>query len=114
MEVKSWVTSPLTGAKAGRVTISGVAFGGVNAVAGVEVSVDGGKTWQKADFVSPDLGRFAWRQFALTTELKPGGYLLVSRATDSTGKVQPEEFELNGGGYGFNGWRAPGIEITLA
>ena len=30
----------------------------------VEVSSDGGKTWIDAPFVGPDLGRFAWRQFA--------------------------------------------------
>lgn len=114
MDVKSWVTSPLTDAKSGRVTISGVAFGGTNPVAGVEVSVDGGKNWQKAELVGPDLGKFAWRQFALTTDLTAGSYVLVSRATDSAGKAQPEDFEPNGSGYSHNGWRAPGVEITVA
>ncbi|HEX4889035.1 MAG TPA: sulfite oxidase [Alphaproteobacteria bacterium] len=114
MEVKSWITSPLTDGKAGRVTISGVAFGGMNAVKGVEVSTDGGKNWREATFAGPDLGRFAWRQFALSTELKPGSHTLVSRATDSAGKAQPEESALNGGGYGHNGWLAPAVKISLA
>lgn len=114
MDVKSWVTSPLSDGKAGRVTVAGVAFGGMNAVQEVEVSTDGGKNWHKADFVGPDLGRFAWRQFALSTELEPGSYTLVSRATDATGKTQPEEPELNAGGYSHNGWLAPGVKISLA
>jgi sulfite oxidase len=114
MSVKSWVTAPLTEAKSGRVAISGVAFGGMNAVAGVEVSVDGGKSWEKAAFVGPDLGRFAWRQFVLIKELKPGSYSLVSRATDDKGNVQPEETEVNGGGYAQNGWAAPAVQVTVS
>jgi len=114
MNVKSWVTSPLTDAKSGRVQITGVAFGGINAVESVDVSVDGGKTWKKAKFVGPDLGKFAWRQFVLSTELKPGSYNLVSRATDSKGNVQPKDTELNGGGYSHNGWMAPGVKMTVA
>ena len=114
MEVKSWVTSPLADGKAGRAQITGIAFGGMNAVAGVEVSVDGGETWKKAELVGPDLGRFAWRQFVLSTELKPSSYTLVSRATDSTGKIQPKDLEPNGSGYSHNGWLAPGVKVTLA
>jgi sulfite oxidase len=111
--VKSWVTSPLEDGKAGRMQITGVAFGGMNAVAGVEVSTDGGQTWQKAEFVGPDLGRFAWRMFVLPIDLAPGKFTLVSRATDADGNVQPEESEMNGGGYSHNGWRAPAVEITI-
>ncbi|GLS41493.1 sulfite oxidase [Mesorhizobium tianshanense] len=112
--VKSWVTAPLEDSKAGSVQITGVAFGGMNAVASVEVSTDGGQTWQKAEFVGPDLGRFAWRLFVLPVDLAPGTYTLVSRATDSEGNVQPEDTEMNGGGYSHNGWRGPAVEITIA
>ncbi|MDX2265646.1 MAG: sulfite oxidase [Hyphomicrobiales bacterium] len=114
MEVKSWVTVPLGDVKAGRNQISGFAFGGMNAVKSVEVSVDGGETWSKAELVGPDMGRFAWRQFVLSADLKPGSYTLVSRATDSQGAVQPKEPEINGSGYSHNGWLAPGVKITVA
>jgi DMSO/TMAO reductase YedYZ molybdopterin-dependent catalytic subunit len=114
MDVKSWVTSPLTDGKAGMVTISGVAFGGMNAAASVEVSVDGGKSWEKAELVGPDLGKFAWRQFALTKDLPAGSYTIASRATDSAGKVQPEDVEVNGSGYSHNGWAAPSVKLTLS
>ena len=113
MEVKSWITAPLEGAKAGPVQITGVAFGGMNPVTGVEVSLDGGKSWQAAEFVGPDLGRFAWRQFHLSADLKPGSYKLVSRATDSEGKAQPEDNEINGSGYLHNGWMAHGVDIAV-
>jgi DMSO/TMAO reductase YedYZ molybdopterin-dependent catalytic subunit len=114
MNVKSWVTNPLTDSKAGRTQIWGVAFGGAQAVKGVEVSIDGGKSWRKARFVGPDLGQFAWRPFVLEAELKPGKYTIASRATDSKGNVQPENFPENERGYGHTGWRRHAVEVTVA
>ncbi len=114
MSVKSWVTSPLTDVKSGKVQVTGVAFGGMNAVESVEVSVDGGKSWKKAKFVGPDLGKFAWRQFVLSTDLKPGSYEIVSRATDSKGNVQPKDNEINASGYSYNGWIGPVVKLAAA
>ena len=114
MNVKSWITGPLEGAPAGMVQITGLAFGGINAVESVEVSVDEGETWQPAEFMGPDLGRYAWRPFVLSAELAPGTYTLVSRATDSDGNVQPREGEPNEGGYNHNGWLAPRVTVTVA
>ena len=112
--VKSWITAPLANQKTGQVQITGLALGGMNALAGVDVSIDGGKTWKKAKFVGPDLGRFAWRLFVLPASLQPGDYTLVSRARDAKGNVQPEDSPLNGSGYGYNGWRGPAVKITVA
>lgn len=112
--VRSWITSPLEGGRGGRKQITGVAFGTMDAVSRVEVSVDGGRTWSDAKLVGPDLGRFAWRVFVLPVDLKPGRYSLVSRATDVRGNVQPEETQVNGGGYSHNGWRGPAVELTVA
>lgn len=114
MNVKSWVTSPVTSAAAGRVQIQGVAFGGAHAVKSVEVSIDGGRSWRKARFVGPDLGQFAWRPFVLEAELKPGTYTIASRATNTKGSTQPEEFPENERGYGHNGWRRHAVEVTVA
>lgn len=113
MNVKSFVTAPLESASAGMVQVTGVAFGGINAVDSVEVSVDGGETWEAAEFIGPDMGRYAWRTFALSAELAAGTHMIVSRATDSEGNVQPEEFEPNDPGYNHNGWRAHGVEVTV-
>jgi sulfite oxidase len=113
MAVKSWITGPLEGATAGMNQITGLAFGGINAVDSVEVSVDGGETWEAAEFIGPDLGRYAWRPFVLARELEAGDYTIVSRATDSEGNQQPEQMEPNEPGYNHNGWRAPAVELTI-
>lgn len=114
MTVKSWVTHPLKESAQGPVQIYGVAFGGINAVKGVEVSVDGGKTWKAAKFVGPDMGKYAWRTFVLAADLKPGTHEIASRATDSAGNTQPEEFEPNERAYGHNGWKAHAVTVTVA
>lgn len=114
MKVKSFVTAPLESAQAGTVQITGVAFGGINAVDSVEISIDGGETWEPAEFIGPDMGRYAWRTFALAVELPSGSHMIVSRATDSEGDVQPEEAEPNNDGYNHNGWRAHGLEVTVS
>jgi len=117
MPVKSWITSPLDegGAiKAGPVQITGVAMGGMTAAKSVEVSVDGGKSWQKAEFIGPDLGRYAWRQFVLATELPAGSHQLASRAVNEAGDTQPEERAENNRGYVNNGWRDHMVTIKVA
>ncbi|GGX79580.1 sulfite oxidase [Litchfieldella qijiaojingensis] len=86
MNVKSWITLPLDTTEQGRNMIYGVAFGGTRTIDKVEVSVDDGETWQEAELLGPDLGPYAWRPFVLATELAPGEYRIVSRATDVEGQ----------------------------
>jgi DMSO/TMAO reductase YedYZ molybdopterin-dependent catalytic subunit len=114
MKVKSWITHPLMDRESGRVQIHGVAFGGTNPVDKVEVSTDGGGTWQEASLVGPDLGRFAWRAFVLAAQLEPGTYMITSRATDSEGNVQQETTEPNHRGYDYSGWDRLAVDVTVA
>lgn len=118
MPVKSWITHPTGEAdqniKAGKVQIQGLAMGGMSDVTGVEVSVDGGKNWQKAEFIGPDLGPYAWRQFVLSTELKAGSYNIASRATNKNGDVQPENRVQNNRGYLNNSWVDHALAVTVA
>ncbi len=117
MPVKSWINSPNPDSSqraVGAVLIHGVAFGGLHAVKKVEVSVDGGKNWRDARFVGPDLGKFAWRQFALEAQLPAGKHLLVSRATDTAGNVQPEQRAENKSGYNNASWMDHGVAVTVA
>jgi len=117
MSVKSWINSPAPdgmGTKAGPVQVQGVAFGGMNGVKRVEVSLDGGKTWADARLSGPDLGRFAWRQFVLATKLPSGIHLLASRATDTAGNVQPEQRMENAGGYNNTSWADHAVKVTVA
>ena len=117
MNVKSWVNGPGSdGApvKAGRLQVVGVAFGGTQAVKRVEVSIDGGKTWREAAFFGPDLGKFAWRQFALAVDLPAGTHVIASRATDAAGNVQPRDRVENVGGYNNNSWADHAVTVTAA
>ncbi|MGE8547953.1 SorT family sulfite dehydrogenase catalytic subunit [Alcaligenes sp. Marseille-Q7550] len=117
MPVKSWITSPNgepgEEVKAGKVQIQGLAFGGMSEAKEVEVSVDGGKNWVKASFVGPDLGKYAWRQFVVGVDLKPGKYEIASRATSQAGAVQPEERVPNNRGYLNNSWRDHMLAVTV-
>jgi len=117
MVVKSWINGPLSEEgplKAGMTQIHGVAFAGMQPVQGVEVSVDGGATWSRAQLIGPDLGRFAWRQFVLPVRLAPGTHVLASRATDAAGHAQPAEREENIRGYNNNSWRDHAVTVTVA
>ena len=113
MNVKSWVTHPLMDAASGKVLVHGIAFGGAEALEKVEVSTDGGKTWQTARFVGPDMGVYAWRPFVLAAELAPGSHRIASKATTVSGASQPEEFPANERGYGHNGWAAHAVDVTV-
>lgn len=117
MNIKSWINSPFNDSgpvRPGKVQIQGVAFGGLHGVKGVEVSINGGKTWQQARFVGPDLGKYAWRQFVLETLLGSGSYTLASRATDTSGKIQPETRGENQSGYNNNSWADHSFNIIVA
>ncbi len=114
MTVKSWVTHPLKASNDGLVQIYGVAFGGADPLKGVEVSIDGGKSWKSAALIGPDLGKFAWRTFVLPANLKPGTHTIASRATNASSDTQPEEFPPNERAYGHNGWRAHAVEVTVS
>ena len=117
MSVKSWINSPIPedgNQASGLVQIQGVAFGGMNAVKGVEVSIDGGKSWKQARLVGPDMGRYAWRQFVLQAQLPKGTYQLASRATDVKGNVQPETRGENQSGYNNTSWADHAVTVTVA
>lgn len=116
MPVKSWITlpSPDSGpVPAGSVLVQGVAFSGTGPAKGVQVSIDGGKSWQTAFLIGDDLGKYAWRQFVLPLRLRPGTYMLASRATDVNGNVQPEQRAENASGYNNNSWRDHAIELKV-
>lgn len=117
MNLKSFVTHPSEDGqtlRAGLVQVHGVAFSGGSPVRGVEVSVDGGKTWQAAQFVGPHMGRYAWRQFVAQVNLPPGKYSITSRAIAADGSTQPELRVENERAYAHNGWRDHAVSVTVA
>lgn len=117
MPLKSWINLPSDESKtipAGQVQVSGVAMGGMSAAKSIEVSVNGGKDWQKAQFIGPDLGPYAWREFVLSVKLDAGSHQLASRTTNEAGQSQPEERLENNRGYLNNSWRDHMVTITVA
>jgi DMSO/TMAO reductase YedYZ molybdopterin-dependent catalytic subunit len=91
--VKSTIARPVAGTTlpAGKeVSIAGAAWTGDDDIATVEISADGGATWNKATLEGRAVP-FAWRlwQFSWRTPQTPGKFVLMARATDSAGNVQP-------------------------
>ena len=116
MPVKSWIThpgEPDSQLKAGKVQIQGLAMGGTSEVTEVEVSIDSGKNWKKAEFIGPDLGPYAWRQFVFPADLKAGTYTLASRAKNKAGDEQPADRLENNRGYLNNSWTDHALTITV-
>lgn len=116
LKLKSIITRPLTGQMLpkGPVTILGAAYAGEGEIARVEVSVDGGATWEDAELIGPK-SRFAWRQWQYTWKaIDEGRFLLMARATDSAGNLQPENAAWNVLGYGNNGIREHAVTVAIA
>ncbi|MEW2414838.1 molybdopterin-dependent oxidoreductase [Streptomyces sp. NPDC046866] len=80
---------PFARPAAGTVVVAGVAWAQRRGIERVEVRVDDGP-WQPADLAAADTAD-TWRQWSFRWPAEPGGHTLSARATDGTGRVQPEE-----------------------
>jgi sulfane dehydrogenase subunit SoxC len=117
MDVKSLITAPTHGrrlAGPGLHQISGLAWSGHGRVRRVDVSADGGRTWAQAALDGPVLPRCLTR-FRMPWRWDGQPLVLKSRATDDTGRVQPERAALlaergANGYYHFNGILAWAVE----
>lgn len=78
------------------IRIHGAAWSGDAQVVKVEVSTDGGQTWDTAQLLG-EATPYAWRLWVYHTEgfTKPGCYQLMARATDSKGRTQPLQREAD-------------------
>lgn len=91
MEAKSVITRPSPGralAGAGTWIISGIAWSGRGRIERVEVSTDGGGTWEDAQLLG-DIRPNSTVRFHYPWEWDGEEAMLMSRATDETGYVQP-------------------------
>jgi len=98
--------------EAGPCELRGRAWSGESEIAGVEVSTDGGVTWQEAALADGALGRWAWRSWRFTWDAEPGEYQLCCRARDAAGNVQPLEPPWNVGGYMNNAVQRVAVTVT--
>ena len=85
----------------GPVTLRGRAWSGHGAIDRVDVSTDGGTTFNAAA-LDPPIGPNAWRGWSFDWDAEPGEHELCSRATDSAGNTQPLEPPWNLKGFANN------------
>jgi sulfane dehydrogenase subunit SoxC len=95
---------------AGRVRLEGRAWSGWGPLELVELSVDGG-SWAPATVGSPP-GPAAWTAWWIDWEAVEGEHELRVRATDATGRRQPDAPPWNVGGYANNAVQRVAVTVT--
>ena len=116
LRVKSVITYPAgdtpLDARTG-VTIRGLAWSGDSAAVNrVDVSVDGGRTWKVARLTGQS-SRYGWRLWEFQWQpIERGQHIIMARARDAAGNLQPVTAEWNPSGYLWNG--IPRVEIPTS
>ena len=113
LKVKSLIASPRHGEviQPGACTIRGFAWSGEGEVKRVEVSTDGGLSWQDAA-LRGESDPNAWRQWEFMWQTSfPGHFIVMVRATDSTDNTQPHTIPWNFRGYANNSIHTIAIEV---
>jgi DMSO/TMAO reductase YedYZ molybdopterin-dependent catalytic subunit len=87
------IDTPVRAAKwdgTAKIPIAGVAFSGARGIMTVEISADGGKTFNAAE-LEPALGPLTWVRWKLDwTPPGTGKFTIVARSTDKTGERETE------------------------
>jgi sulfane dehydrogenase subunit SoxC len=110
-EVKSAFELPWGGSiLAGPQVLTGRSWSGHAKIDKVEVSTDGGATWQLAALAERNIPK-AWVEWALPWTPQPGTYSLKARATDARGNTQPDTVPFNDQGYLY--WAVVNHPITV-
>ncbi len=116
MPVKSLITFPESGTNlaAGQdsLEIRGHAWAGDVEVSSVDISIDFGASWVKADLQNP-VNPYAWQRFTQKIKFPSKGYYEVwARATDSLGRIQPFAISWNPKGYLNNSMFRIAVTVT--
>ena len=97
MDAKSVITNPSPQAPithgAGPTVLTGVAWSGRGTIPRVDITLDGGITWQEARMSGPSWDK-SMHRFYYEFDWDGSPLLLQSRAHDSTGYVQPTKDQL--------------------
>src|SRR5687767_4510834 len=112
--VKSLITTPANGATqaVGKIVVGGFAWAGEDDIKAVDISIDNGASWRPARLTG-EQARYAWRRFEFEfTPPRPESYLILSRATDAKGNMQPAVSQWNPSGYLWNQYDSVRIEVT--
>ncbi|PYK26286.1 MAG: sulfite oxidase [Verrucomicrobia bacterium] len=106
MQIKAEIAKPAEGETVpanSSVRVHGAAWTSDGEITKVELSTDGGSTWNETNLLSePKLN--AWRlwEFNWQTPRTPGTQTLIARATDSLGRTQPVLHDADRGTYMIN------------
>ena len=105
--INSLIWDPLEGISVvgQRLEVKGVAWNdGLVRIETVEVSLNAGNTWKRAQLESPS-SLFAWYPFTASIETPPGQHEIWVRAVDALGRTQPLDGSIhwNPSGYEWNG-----------
>jgi len=113
MVVNSLIVAPADGAALakGRLAVSGLAWDSGRGVDRVDVSTDGGASWNSAE-LGEDLGRFAFRAFHLEVEATAGALKILARAVNKAGQSQTLKPIWNPAGYHNNAYSS--VTVTVA
>jgi hypothetical protein len=114
MVPRSFVTNLKAGdtVKAGTKTlVRGIAFGGDSGVRSVEISGDGGKSWQ-ATTLGRDEGKYSFRLWQTEVTPAAGELTLSVRCTDEQGLVQPAANNWNPSGFMHNGIETVRLKVA--
>ncbi|MDL4813448.1 molybdopterin-dependent oxidoreductase [Actinomadura sp. OS1-43] len=103
------VPKPLATVNAGRVAVAGTAWAQHRGVDAVEWQVDDGP-WRQAR-LAPVPGLDTWRQWIAEWDAAPGSHTLRCRATDGTGRTQPEH-RTPPFPDGATGWHSVVVTVT--
>jgi len=97
IKTMSRIDVPADGAQltAGDQRIAGIAYAGDRGLMKIELSIDDGGTWQPARILEPMAGKDTMIRWEATISLPVAASLTITvRATDGTGDVQTEDFQL--------------------
>jgi DMSO/TMAO reductase YedYZ molybdopterin-dependent catalytic subunit len=111
--VKSLITTPADGSThaVGKVQVGGFAWAGEDDIKAVDISLDNGATWRPARLTG-EQARYSWRRFEFEfNAARPESQLILSRATDSRGRMQPALSQWNPSGYLWNQFDSIRIEV---
>jgi DMSO/TMAO reductase YedYZ molybdopterin-dependent catalytic subunit len=113
IQVRSVISSPAEGdtVPAGTIVVGGSAWSGGAPIAEVSVSTDGGQTWLQAD-LERGAGLLSSKGWRCDIRLDPGRHILMARATDANGDIQPMDPPWNARGYANNLIHKVGFEVS--
>lgn len=114
MPVKSLITNPATDTELSGMSaeVRGHAWAGDRTVDTVDISIDFGGTWMRAD-LDPPVDQGAWQNWKLDVTFPQTGYYEVwARATDSDGVSQPFAIAWNPKGYLNNSMHRVAVRVA--